>query len=106
MFFFCLGLLKKAIRARPDLKVIITSATLDIKKFSEYFNAPMVKIPGKMFPVSIEYQDHRDVESIVARAKETENYLNGAIDKVLEIHEVSNILVRETREDLALFLPS
>ena len=50
-----LGLLKKAVRIRPDLKVIITSATLDIKKFADYFGAPMIKIPGKVFPVDIEY---------------------------------------------------
>ena len=47
--------MKKAIRIRPDLKVIITSATLDIKKFADYFGAPMVKIPGKVFPVDVEY---------------------------------------------------
>ena len=35
--------------------MIITSATLDIKKFADYFGAPMVKIPGKIFPVEIEY---------------------------------------------------
>ena len=35
--------------------MIITSATLDIKKFADYFGAPMVKIPGKVFPVEIEY---------------------------------------------------
>ena len=53
--YIILGLLKKAIRIRPDLKVIITSATLDIKKFADYFGAPMIKIPGKVFPVDIEY---------------------------------------------------
>ena len=42
-------------KIRPDLKVVITSATLDIKKFADYFGAPMVKIPGKIFPVEIEY---------------------------------------------------
>ena len=47
--------MKKAIRKRPDLKLIITSATLDIKKFADYFDAPMVKIPGKMFPVRINF---------------------------------------------------
>ena len=49
------GLLKKAIHKRPDLKLIITSATLDIKKFADYFDAPMVKIPGKMYPVQISF---------------------------------------------------
>lgn len=53
--FLSLGLLKKALRERPDLKLIITSATLDIKKFADYFDAPMVKIPGKMFPVQIKF---------------------------------------------------
>ena len=42
------------------MKVIITSATLDIKKFADYFGAPMVKIPGKIFPVEIEYLPSRN----------------------------------------------
>ena len=50
------GLIKDISRYREDLKIIIASATLDAEKFSEYFdNAPIVKIPGRMFPVDILY---------------------------------------------------
>ena len=42
-------------RFRPDLKVVVTSATLDIRAFAAYFSAPMVRIPGKMFPVDVSY---------------------------------------------------
>jgi len=46
------GLLKKAILKRKDLKLIVTSATLDADKFSDYFfDCPIFKIPGKMYPV-------------------------------------------------------
>ena len=50
------GLLKRTLKRRPDLKVIITSATLDAEKFSEYFNkCPIFTIPGRTFPVEILY---------------------------------------------------
>ena len=51
------GLLKDALKKRPDdLKVIVTSATLDAVKFSEYFfSAPIFTIPGRTFPVEIFY---------------------------------------------------
>jgi ATP-dependent RNA helicase DHX8/PRP22 len=49
------GLLKKTLKTRPDLRLIVTSATLDADKFSEYFTqtspAPIFSIPGRMFPV-------------------------------------------------------
>ncbi len=50
------ALLKKTVKNRPDLKIIVTSATLDADKFSEYFNAcPIFTIPGRTFPVEILY---------------------------------------------------
>ncbi len=50
------GILKKAVKKRPDLKLIVTSATLDAVKFSEYFfEAPIFTIPGRAFPVEILY---------------------------------------------------
>ena len=45
------ALLKKTLKRRPDLKVIVTSATLDADKFSAYFNeCPIFSIPGRTFP--------------------------------------------------------
>ena len=50
------GLLKRTIKRRPDLRIIVTSATLDADKFSEYFNkCPIFTIPGRTFPVEILY---------------------------------------------------
>ena len=50
------GLLKKALQRRPDLKLIVTSATLDAEKFSSYFfGCPIFTIPGRTYPVEILY---------------------------------------------------
>lgn len=50
------ALLKKTVKKRDDLKIIVTSATLDADKFSEYFNScPIFTIPGRTFPVEILY---------------------------------------------------
>lgn len=70
------GLLKAAARKRPELKLIITSATLDSVKFSEYFlEAPIFTIPGRTFPVEILYT--REPES---------DYLEAAHITVMQIH--------------------
>ena len=50
------GLIKDIARFRPDLKLLISSATLDARKFSTYFdNAPIFQIPGRRYPVDILY---------------------------------------------------
>jgi len=53
---FVLGILKTLLQKRKDLKLIITSATIDTKKFSEAFNnAPVIEVSGRMYPVEIQY---------------------------------------------------
>lgn len=48
------GLLKNTLKNRKDLRVIVTSATLDAEKFSEYFyDCPIFRIPGRIYPVEI-----------------------------------------------------
>lgn len=82
------GLLKKTIRHRPDLKVIVTSATLDADKFSEYFNScPIFSIPGRTFPVEIMYS--REPE---------DDYLDAALTTVMQIH------LTEPPGDILVFL--
>eukprot|EP00053_Salpingoeca_punica_P018955 m.188740 g.188740 ORF g.188740 m.188740 type:complete len:700 (-) comp17538_c1_seq9:4467-6566(-) len=82
------GLLKKAAGARRDLKIICTSATLDVVKFSTYFHeAPIFTIPGRTHPVEILY------------AKEPESdYLDAALITVMQIH------LTEPAGDILLFL--
>jgi len=82
------GLLKKTLKRRPDLKVIVTSATLDADKFSEYFNkCPIFTIPGRTYPVEIMYS--REPES---------DYLDAALVTVMQIH------LTEPQGDILLFL--
>ncbi|KAL7922346.1 P-loop containing nucleoside triphosphate hydrolase protein [Trichoderma austrokoningii] len=83
------ALLKNTLKKRPDdLKVIITSATLNADKFSSYFNdAPIFTIPGRTFPVEILYS--REPES---------DYLDAALVTVMQVH------LTEPAGDILLFL--
>lgn len=82
------GLMKGAIRKRKDLKLIVTSATLDAEKFSNYFiQCPIFTIPGKTFPVEVFY------------TKEPESdYLDAALITIMQIH------LTEPAGDILLFL--
>ncbi|CAD6238916.1 unnamed protein product [Miscanthus lutarioriparius] len=82
------GLVKNISRFRPDLKLLISSATLDAEKFSDYFDsAPIFKIPGRRYPVEIHY----------TKAPEAD-YIDAAIVTVLQIH------VTQPPGDILVFL--
>lgn len=87
-----LGIFKDLIRSRSDLKLLISSAALDAEKFSAYFNsAPILRIPGRRYPVEFHY----------TKAPEL-NYIDPAIVTVLEIHATQasgDILVFLTGQD-------
>ena len=53
---FLLGYLKRLLPRRPDLKLIITSATIDVDRFAEHFGAPVVEVSGRTYPVEIRYR--------------------------------------------------
>lgn len=54
---FLLGYLRTLLPKRPDLKLIVTSATIDVEKFSQFFNdAPIIEVSGRTFPVTVEYR--------------------------------------------------
>lgn len=70
------GLVKDITRFRPDLKLLISSATLDAEKFSTFFDdAPIFRIPGRRFPVDIYY----------TKAPEAD-YIDACVVTVLQIH--------------------
>jgi len=53
---FLLGYLKQLLPRRPDLKVIVTSATIDVARFSAHFNdAPVIEVSGRTYPVTVQY---------------------------------------------------
>jgi ATP-dependent helicase HrpA len=59
---FLLGLIRGLIRTRPELKVIVTSATIDTEKFSKAFdNAPIIEVSGRMYPVEIRWIPLEDI---------------------------------------------
>ena len=57
---FLLGILKRILERRHDLKVVIASATMDTAKFAEFFNAPVINVPGRLFPIDIRYRASED----------------------------------------------
>ncbi|CAI7586465.1 unnamed protein product [Penicillium manginii] len=70
------GLLKDIAKARPDLKLLISSATMDAQKFQKYFDdAPIFNIPGRRYPVDVHYTSQPEA-----------NYLAAAITTVFQIH--------------------
>jgi ATP-dependent helicase HrpA len=74
---FLLGYLKRLLPQRPDLKVVITSATLDPDRFSRHFDdAPVLTVSGRTYPVEVRYRplgDDDQVTGIVAACAELEN---------------------------------
>lgn len=71
-----MGLFKKVLARRRDLKLIVTSATMNAKRFSDFYgNAPEFIIPGRTFPVDIQYS-----------RSPCEDYVDGAVKQALAIH--------------------
>ncbi|XP_028424334.1 ATP-dependent RNA helicase DHX8-like [Perca flavescens] len=70
------GLLKKTIQKRKDMKLIVSSATLDAVKFSQYFyEAPIFTIPGRTFPVEVLYTKEPETD-----------YMDAGLITVMQIH--------------------
>lgn len=89
---FLIGLLHRLIDKRPELKVVITSATIDVESFSQHFGgAPVVSVEGRGYPVHLEYRPPKggDVESAVF----------GSIEEILDER-------KEGVRDILMFLPT
>ncbi len=92
---FLLGYLKRLMRRRPDLKIIVTSATIDAERFAQHFAidgrpAPVIEVSGRTYPVEIRYRPPEDEERDLDEA---------IVDAVAE-------LARERADgDILVFLP-
>ncbi|KZN31716.1 RNA helicase [Pseudoalteromonas luteoviolacea CPMOR-2] len=83
---FILGYLKNLLPKRPDLKVIITSATIDPERFSKHFNdAPIIEVSGRTFPVEVRYRPVLDVSGEESEAENDQ--LQGIFDAIDELCE-------------------
>ncbi len=92
---FLLGYVHRLLPSRPDLKLIITSATIDPLRFSRHFHAaPVVEVSGRTYPVEIRYRAARGAEDDGARAS-PEAAVVDAVDE----------LIAEGPGDILVFLP-
>ncbi len=106
---FILGYLKQVLAKRPDLKVIITSATIDPERFSQHFNdAPIIEVSGRTYPVDIQYHPLEDNDAdyiwgIINAIESLDDYPMGDILVFLngerEIRDVAYALEKENLRD-------
>jgi ATP-dependent helicase HrpA len=107
-----LGYLNQLLPRRPDLRVIITSATIDAERFAEHFGtagrdgethpAPIVLVEGRTYPVEMRYRDPLDLEpdeSVFSPSQELANFNRGLIGAVEELQS-------EGSGDILVFLPT
>lgn len=80
---FILGYLKQLLPKRPDLKLIITSATIDPERFSNHFRgAPIIEVSGRTYPVEVRYRP------LVEDSEDTDrDQLQAIFDAVDELHD-------------------
>ncbi len=101
---FLLGYLKRILPKRPDLKLVITSATIDVERFAKHFAdangdpAPVIEVSGRTFPVETVYRPHAGDD------EDRELDLPQAVDKVLaEIRERERVQGRPSAGDVLVF---
>ncbi|HYG55604.1 MAG TPA: ATP-dependent RNA helicase HrpA [Burkholderiales bacterium] len=92
---FLMGYLRTLSERRPDLKILITSATIDAERFSRHFgNAPVIEVSGRLYPVEVRYRPVAGDEEDTTRDEEEQ----ALVDAVEE-------LCREGEGDILVFLP-
>ena len=94
---FLLGIAQTVLDARPDLKLIITSATLDTEKFSRVFGgAPVIEVGGRMYPVDVEYWPPASFPG----GKDEDDYVG------IAVQAVDRVKMRKLRGDILVFMPT
>ncbi|WP_456406015.1 ATP-dependent RNA helicase HrpA [Thiolapillus sp.] len=92
---FLLGYLKQLLKKRRDLKLIVTSATIDPQKFSKHFDhAPVIEVSGRTYPVEVRYAPPEEDEDSGERGDATQQAILDAVDE----------LSKEDRGDILVFL--
>ncbi|WP_051284282.1 ATP-dependent RNA helicase HrpA [Desulforegula conservatrix] len=94
---FILGILKRLLKKRRDLKLVITSATIDTEKFSKAFwDAPIIEVSGRTFPV----------ETIYMPPPETENEEDAPSQVEMAVKAVDRIQSESAYGDILIFMPT
>ncbi len=101
---FILGYLKQILPKRPDLHVVVTSATIDTERFSQHFDgAPIVEVSGRTYPVELRYRPYDEPAAYDDRAGTGD----GAepLSQTEAIARAVQSLIREGPGDILVFLP-
>ena len=107
---FLLGYLKTLVERRPDLRVVITSATIDAERFSQHFDgAPVIEVSGRLYPVEVRWRPIEQ-EARPAGVRAGESQKAGKRDRdvpdvVSAILDATDELAREGPGDILVFLP-
>jgi ATP-dependent helicase HrpA len=99
---FLLGYLKRLAVKRPDLKIIVTSATIDTARFAEHFNnAPVVSVEGRAYPVEVRW---RSTDDVAARRNQRSNDMQqGSAEHVAAV--LDEITHDDPHGDVLVFMP-
>jgi ATP-dependent helicase HrpA len=98
---FLLGYLHQLLPQRPDLKLIITSATIDTERFSAHFgDAPIIEVSGRTHPVDVRYRPYGELVA----AEEGDDVIDDDRDQVEAVGDAVAELVREGPGDVLVFL--
>ena len=96
---FLLGYLRRLLPRRPDLKVIITSATIDVDRFAAHFDAPVVEVSGRTYPVEVRYRPLLELPEDDEEGEPVQR------DQTEAIREAVAELATEGPGDVLVFLP-
>ncbi|MCB0978052.1 MAG: ATP-dependent RNA helicase HrpA [Acidimicrobiales bacterium] len=98
---FLLGYLKQLLPERPDLKLVVTSATIDTERFAAHFDdAPVVTVSGRTYPVEVRYRPYGQLHD----ADEGDDVIDDDRDQVTAVCDAVAELGREGRGDVLVFL--
>ncbi len=98
---FLLGYLKQLAKKRPELKIIVTSATIDTARFSEHFDsAPVVEVEGRAYPVELRW---RSLDEVAARQGRNKDMQQGGAEHIAAV--LDEISHDDPRGDVLIFLP-
>jgi ATP-dependent helicase HrpA len=98
---FLLGYLKGLLRKRRDLKLIVTSATIDTERFAMHFDgAPVISVEGRSYPVEVRYRPLEDTNADVASKPDAEKSLYEGL-----LAACDEITREDARGDVLVFLP-
>src|SRR5690606_3801379 len=103
---FLLGYLKTLLPRRPDLKVIITSATIDLERFSRHFNdAPIIEVSGRTYPVETWYRPLTSEQDEEGNRVEDDLTVDQAILATLDEIAAHERSIGKGPGDVLVFLP-